>query len=366
MPKILCRSTGGKIDSILESRIVRSMTIADRNITEVEQGQTLPVYRSADFKVTRGANLGDGLADSAELELDDTYALSPAVRKLPLSIAATSDARRFRIAAGSEIGTVGADLWLDCSAIFMCPDGVTVEALILVETDDGFVSQVYMLPLADLEPRKEYSLVRVDRENASARLAEVACVSFTRGTRITMSNGAQKKIEDLAVGDMVLTRDNGPQVVRWIGAQTVRATGAFAPIVIRKGTLNNIDDLTLSPNHRLFIYQRRDTMRTGKAELLVPAKLLLNGDTVVQTDGGFVDYYQLLFDRHEIIYAEGIAAESLFVDTRIRPALPPEMQKRLVQDLPGQPDASLRAMELKEGMVEPRTAADMLRQSTSC
>jgi len=42
----------------------------------------------------------------------------------------------------------------------------------------------------------------------------------------------------------------------------------------------------------------------------------------VQLDGGFVEYFQLLFDDHQIVFAEGIAAESLLIDPRTRAALP--------------------------------------------
>jgi len=46
-------------------------------------------------------------------------------------------------------------------------------------------------------------------------------------------------------------------------------------------------------------------------------------------DGGFVDYFQILFDRHHIIYAEGIAAESMLVDPRTKPALPEGLLEKL-------------------------------------
>ena len=221
-----------------------------------------------------------------------------------------------------------------------------------------------MLPLAPMEPHRDYALVAVDRDGAGARLAEIACVSFARGTRITMANGMQKPIEALAAGDKVLTRDNGPCEIRWIGTQTVRATGAFAPIRIAKGALNNSGDLILSPNHRLFIYQRRDRVRAGRSEVLVQAKHLVNGETVVQSDGGFVEYFQLLFDQHEIIYAEGIAAESLLVDTRVRAAIPAEVRSRLARAT-GMADRGAR-LELDESVIDAKIAADLLRRASAC
>jgi hypothetical protein len=64
---------------------------------------------------------------------------------------------------------------------------------------------------------------------------------------------------------------------------------------------------------------------TGRAEVLVKAELLINGTTVVRDTGGHVDSYQILFDRREIIFAEGIAVESLLVTSDLRHRLPEGM-----------------------------------------
>ena len=140
-----------------------------------------------------------------------------------------------------------------------------------------------------------------------------------------MATGAQVPIEDVQIGDRVLTRDDGPQEVRWVGQTTIRAMGDFAPVVITKGALHNANDLVVSPDHRLFVYQRQDKLGTGRNEVLVKVRHLIDGETVYQQAGGFVDYYQILFDDHQIIYAEGIAAESLLIDTRTKSALPDDV-----------------------------------------
>jgi len=139
---------------------------------------------------------------------------------------------------------------------------------------------------------------------------------------VTLAGGQQRRVEDLVIGDLVLTRNHGPRPIRWIGQQTRRAIGAAAPIRIAAGTLNTARDLRLSPQHRLFIWQRRDELGTGRAEVLVRADLLVNGTTVTREEGGHVDSYQILFDGHEIIFAEGIAVESLLVTSEIRARLP--------------------------------------------
>lgn len=293
--------------------------------------QSLPVFDAKDFIVTNGANLGDPLSFAADVMLDDIYTLSENARRLRLALSAVAGSDIFTIHKATEIGTPGSTLHLDCCATLMPSDGSTVEVIVMVEVSalDDAVEGVYFLPMANLNPKQEYSLVGIDKTAARARVAEVACVSFTRGTNITLADGRQCPIEILRAGDKILTRDNGTQEIRWVGQNTVRATGSFAPILIAKGTLHNENDLTVSPNHRLFIYQRHDSLKLGRSEVLVKAKYLVNGTTVRQLDGGFVDYFQLLFDQHEIIYAEGIAAESLQLDTRTRSALPEDVVNRL-------------------------------------
>lgn len=296
----------------------------------------LSVIRAESFRVVHGVNEGDPLADASELLHEDIYALDEAARPLRLGLS-TDTAREFRIAADSATGQPGAPVHLDSLLTFMGPAGETREALVFVEVDPASetIAQIYLLPLAPLSPRTGYTLVTIERETARARLAATATVAFTRGTHITMADGRQLPIEDIRPGDKVLTRDSGPQAVRWTGVQTLRATGAFAPITIAPGTLNNTGKLVVSPNHRLFIYQRVDALGAGRKEVLVKAGLLLNGTSVTQEPGGFVDYFQILFDKHEIIYAEGIAAESLFVDTTTRPVLPEDVAMRLQEPSAG-------------------------------
>ncbi|WP_417247934.1 Hint domain-containing protein [Celeribacter sp.] len=323
--------------------------------------QNLSVYRAHDFRVVDGANLGDPVGPAFDLELADVYALKKHTARERLAL--RMDDSSLYIGDDSGVGVAGAQVHLDCTATFIAGDGATVEALILVETDvHGHMEACYLLPFAPIDPQQTYSLVKIDHDTPRARLAEVACVSFTRGTLITMANGKQVPIEELRVGDKVLTRDHGPQEIRWIGEQTARATGAFAPIRIKAGTLNNENDLIVSPNHRIFIYQRRDTIKAGRAEVLVKARLLVNGVNVVRSDGGFVDYFQLLFDNHEIIYAEGIAAESMFVDSRVKPYLPADVQAHLGANNHG--SARPHAVEILDGALDSASAADLLRTAS--
>lgn len=325
---------------------------------------SIPVFPARSLACVHGANEGDDLAFAAELILDDTYWFAAEAKQARLGII-SSETGTITIGDDTGVGTPGASVHLDSCLTFMSPDGATTEVLVLVEVDMfGDAAAVYALPLAPLTSKTDYTLVGIDIEDAARKFAEVACVSFTRGTRITLASGAQRAIEALKVGDRVLTRDNGVQDIRWIGHSTVRAVGDFAPIVIRAGVLNNDADLVVSPDHRLFIYQREDAIGAGRREVLVKARHLVNGDTVIQQDGGFVEYYQLLFDGHEIIYAEGIAAETLLVDTRTRAALPPEIDETLARALPGHVDRPHLQYEVQKALLDTPDAAEVLRAAS--
>lgn len=327
--------------------------------------QTLSVYDMSALCVVDGANLGDELGFADDLQCDDVYHLAEGVKRRDICVQQV-ETRVMRICETSPLGTPGAGLHLDCCVSFMCNDGTTIDLLVLVEVDDlGLVANIYGLPLGEMRPKTDYRIIGVDTEAAERRFAQVACVSFTRGTMITLASGKQCPVEDLQEGDMVLTRDDGPRPVRWIGQTTTRATGDFAPIRIAAGTLNNAGDLLVSPDHRLFIYQRSDHLGAGRSELMVKARHLINGDTVRRIEGGYVDYFQLLFDEHQIIYAEGIAAETLLVDNRTRAALPDELDKRLATALPTHSNRLRADFELSEALARRPNAVELLKRASS-
>lgn len=325
----------------------------------------LSVFTGMDFRVVSGANMGDVLSFAAELDLDDVYELQPQARPFRLSVCLAGDAP-FTVARDSEVGHPGAQIHLDSCLTLMSGTGRTTEMIVLVEVDEaGNMVEVFVMPLAQMRPKTGYALVGIDQDNVLQRFAQVACVSFSRGTHITMATGEQRRVEGLQPGDMVLTRDDGIRPIRWVGHSTVRAVGDFAPIRIAAGALHNENDLLVSPDHRLFIYQRSDALGAGRAEILVRARHLVNGDTVRRESGGFVDYVQLLFDRHQIIYAEGIAAETLLVDPRTSAALPADLKEALSRQLSGQGTPSHLQFEVGQALLNHPNAADILKRAST-
>jgi hypothetical protein len=134
-------------------------------------------------------------------------------------------------------------------------------------------------------------------------------VCFTAGTLIVTDQG-QKQIETLRKGDKVLTRDNGFQPVRWIGQKTVQATRKTAPILIGENVLGTHGALMVSPNHRMLIRPPSSEMYFQEPEVLVTAKGLLSMKGVRRVRPGRVTYVHVLFDRHEILFANGAPSES--------------------------------------------------------
>jgi len=152
--------------------------------------------------------------------------------------------------------------------------------------------------------------IRVVSGDGTTPWTDFAPVCFTSGTRIATVSG-DRCIEDLVAGDLVLTMDRGYQPIRWIGSSKRPATGDLAPILIRKGALGNDRDLRVSPQHRMLLQGWQAEMLFGKEEeVLATAKSLVNDHSILREEGGEVDYFHMLFDTHEIIYAEGAPSES--------------------------------------------------------
>jgi hypothetical protein len=140
---------------------------------------------------------------------------------------------------------------------------------------------------------------------------------FAAGTRIRTARG-DVPVESLREGDAVLTaREGGRRApVRWIGHRRVAPARHprpwdVNPIRVRAGALGPGQpsrDLLLSPDHALFL-----------DGLLVRARDLLNGATVVQEAAERITYFHVELDRHDVLFAEGAPAES-FLDTGNRAA----------------------------------------------
>ena len=134
-------------------------------------------------------------------------------------------------------------------------------------------------------------------------------ICFGSGSLIDTPRGP-RPVETLRPGDLVLTADHGARPIRWHGRRTVPARGKFAPVRIAAGILGVTADLIVSPQHRMLIRDYRAQVYFGEEEVLVPAKSLAGSLGVETLEGGTVTYHHLLFDAHEIVFANGAPSES--------------------------------------------------------
>jgi hypothetical protein len=134
----------------------------------------------------------------------------------------------------------------------------------------------------------------------------VEMICFAEGTRIATEDGS-RPVQSLQPGDRVLTLHNGPRAVRWIGRRRGVA-GRYAnpaavwPVRIAAGAFGDglpSRELRVSPEHALFV--------DGK---LAPARMLINGTSVAQEPVETFAYFHVELDSHDIIFAEGLPAES--------------------------------------------------------
>lgn len=144
-------------------------------------------------------------------------------------------------------------------------------------------------------------------------------ICLTRGTLIGTPDG-DRLIEDLTVGDLVTTYDNGDQPIRMIHKRTVSGCDytrnrALWPVCLQAGSLGfglPRRRLWVSPQHRMLYSHIRIPLMFGEEAVFVRAKSLAAHFEQVYVDSSLdaVTYYHLVFDRHEVIYAEGAATES--------------------------------------------------------
>jgi hypothetical protein len=137
---------------------------------------------------------------------------------------------------------------------------------------------------------------------------------FLRGTRIRTADG-DRKIEDLAVGDLLPSHFGGIQPIQWIGRYSYKRSDPTKPWVrdvlpvrVARSALGpNVPgaDLSITSAHALFI-----------DGVLVPVCHLINGTTITTDDASGLDkleYFHIKLARHDVIDAEGVPCETLLI-----------------------------------------------------
>ncbi len=158
-------------------------------------------------------------------------------------------------------------------------------------------------------------------------------VCFGAGTLIETEDGPMP-IEEIEVGMRVRTRHDGYQPVRWHGVRTFAAIGPMAPVVFEPGAIGNARELVLSPQHRVAISGWKAELMFGETDALVPAIHFVDDHKIMRRVGGTIEYHHLMFDRHQIVFAEGVEAESLHPGIRTLDKLDAAARAELLEIFP--------------------------------
>lgn len=192
-------------------------------------------------------------------------------------------------------------------------------------------------------------------------IRENQVVCFTAGTMIRTDRG-ERPVEELEVGDLVLSQDNGLVPVLWKGQKTLSVATLlmnekFRPIRIEAGALGKgmpERDLVVSPQHRVLVRSKIAERMFGAVEVLVPAKDLL-GLSGVERLGPEeqITYVHILCDRHEIVFANGAAAETLYLGPEALSTLGEQLEEVLAifPELEGKLEEFPKARDFVRGHV---------------
>lgn len=232
-------------------------------------------------------------------------------------------ARKVRRLVGTALGRVPATPVETneplMEARFVVTDGARGYTATLIEVAPG---QPPLLMFVDELPPRDTDLYVVHcalgRFVAPTPAKNAGVICFTPGTMIATPEGP-RPVEGLREGDRVLTLDNGPQEVCWIGER--RMSGArlhvdprLRPVRIGAGALG-IDRpgqaLLVSPEHRMLVRGPVAQALFNTREVLVAARDLVNLTTIT-TESRLreVTYIHLLLPAHQVIWANGVECES--------------------------------------------------------
>ena len=194
------------------------------------------------------------------------------------------------------------------------PTGPTIT--ITVFSQNGQTSNIWGMA-SDTVLQTGVRYVKTGGSNNGDNLYESFVPCFTPGAMVSTPNGFVA-VENLRIGDSVMTRDNGLQELHWIGIKNLtsaalRTDPRFCPILIRKGALGNntpSHDISVSPNHRVLLAGPELAMNFGEEEVLVAAKHLVGMPGIDVLTPRDVCYLHLLCDRHEVLMVDGVWTES--------------------------------------------------------
>ncbi|MBZ4023184.1 hypothetical protein CKO11_12025 [Rhodobacter sp. TJ_12] len=197
--------------------------------------------------------------------------------------------------------------------------GGTVRAFDVDVRDDGLGNALLTFPSGE-----QLVLTGVDYTtiNSASSLHAMGIPCFVAGTRIATPQGP-RLIEDIRVGDLVLTRDSGAQPVIWhaaraLGPKALAGRAALRPVEVFAAP-GELRPLRVSAQHAVLvpIDGTAHLVRAGHLAALAPKRAR------VMHSRKRVSYHHLLLPAHALICAEGHWSESLWPGPMAFAALSP-------------------------------------------
>jgi hypothetical protein len=173
-----------------------------------------------------------------------------------------------------------------------------------------------------------------------SNVQDILC--FVRGAIIETARGPIP-VERLAVGDEICVARGGTEPIKWIfssrlGDTTLRRHPEGRPVRITAGALGGglpRRDLLVSRQHRMLVDSKVAMRMFGTPNALIAAvKLTALPGIYVDEDVQEVEYFHILFDQHEVIWAEGTPSESLFTGPEALKSVPPAARAELERLFP--------------------------------
>ena len=219
----------------------------------------------------------------------------------------------------------------------------------LLDDNVGDVGRITSVQTRSLDTTPAGSDVEINADQDN----NVTAVCFRAGTLIVGANGL-KTVEALQPGDRVQTMDHGFQPVVWTGglhisARQMREQPTLRPIRIEAGALGSglpWRALEVSPQHRVLVRSLVAQRMFGVSEILVPAIKLLRIDGVDWMEPVDTHYVHVMLPAHEIMFANGAAAESLFLGRGTQEAMRSSLSFRMA--LRKARDAEIPARQIVE------------------
>ena len=155
--------------------------------------------------------------------------------------------------------------------------------------------------------------VTADQVDTGPEMFKIGIPCFTTGTMILTPSG-EVPVEMLRPGDLVVTRDNGPQPIVWAGARhlqenELRSMPSLRPVLIQAGDWAGDRGLLVSPQHAISARHSDGSDRFIRATHLARMK---GGKVRIANGVKSVTYVHLMFEKHQVIFGNGIASESFY------------------------------------------------------